>query len=415
LQEGLLFHALYDREGPDVYIVQTVVSLQGQVDTQELQAAGGALLERHPNLRASFRYEGLNKPVQVIATEVSVPWRNSDLSTLQAAHRDESLLQILAQEYAQRFDLAFPPLLRFHLVRLAVEEYRLIITAHHILFDGWSTPVLIRDLFALYANKGANGSLPRVTPYREYFVWLAAQDREAARWAWKSELAGVETTQVAPFASKLAMLIPEQIDFEVSEAVTQTLMRQARTRGLTLNTITQGAWGILLSRLMGRDDVVFGITVAGRPPEVACVETMVGLFINTVPLRIHLRPGERLAEVLVRLQNKQAQLVSYQHLGLAEIQGLAGVRELFDVAMAYESFPFDPDGLKDVVPNLRVAIVGGRDATHFPLSLVVIPRLRLRFRLRYRPELFEHGAAEKICERLVRILEGMAKNLDEVV
>ena len=215
------------------------------------------------------------------------------------AGASDRLADILAQDRAERFDLTAAPLLRFTLIRLAADQHRLVLTNHHILMDGWSMPVLVRELLTLYARNGDAAALPRVTPYRDYLAWLAAQDREAAvapgarRWPGSRSRPGSRRT--IPGRQPVS---PEQIALELSPALTAALSRQARRHGLTLNTLVQAAWAILLGRLTGRDDVVFGVTVAGRPPEIAGIETMVGLFINTLPLRLQLPPGKPLVALL---------------------------------------------------------------------------------------------------------------------
>ena len=177
LQEGLLFHALYRSQGPDVYVIQHVFGLLGPLDTEALQAAGLALLGRHPNLRASFcQPAGLSQPVQVISREVVLPWQEEDLSALGEQDAVARAERLADAERDRRFDPAVPPLLRFLLIRLGPEQHQLVITSHHILTDGWSWPVLARELFAVYSAGGDPASLPRVTPYREFLVWLAAQD-----------------------------------------------------------------------------------------------------------------------------------------------------------------------------------------------------------------------------------------------
>ena len=188
-------------------------------------------------------------------------------------------------------------------------------------------PVLVRELLALYAHRGDSGALPRVTPYRDYLAWIAAQDRGAALAAWRAALAGLEEpTRLAPHDPGRVPVAPEQITLALSEPLTAALTRQARQQGLTLNTLIQAAWAILLGRLTGRDDVVFGVTVAGRPPEIAGIESMVGLFINTLPLRIKLPPGQAAARrSSSRCRRASRALMAHQHLGLAEIQGLAGL------------------------------------------------------------------------------------------
>ena len=205
-------------------------------------------------------------------------------------------------------------------------------------------------------SKGDASALPRVTPYRDYLAWIAAQDRAAAIAAWREALAGLEEpTRVAPHDPARAPVAPEQITLSLSEALTAALTRQARAQGLTLNTLLQAAWAILLGRLTGRDDVVFGVTVAGRPPEIAGIESMVGLFINTLPLRVQAAGrASRCSSCCRRCRSSQSRLMAHQHLGLAEIQSLAGLGELFDTLVVFENYPLDRGGLAADAGGLRL-------------------------------------------------------------
>ena len=405
LQEGLLFHALYDGQAPDVYITQLVLGLQGPLDGAALQAAVQALLDRHASLRAGFRND-LSRPVQIIVPGVAPAWRSLDLSLLDAAAREQRLAGLLAEDRAARFDLSSPPLIRCALIRLAADDHRLLLTSHHLLMDGWSTPVLVQELLTLYAHQGNAAALPRVTPYRDYLAWIAGQDRAAAIAAWQQALAGLEEpTRMAPHDPGRAPVAPEQITLSLSATLSTALSEQARRQGLTLNTLIQAAWAILLGRLSGRDDVVFGVTVAGRPPEIAGIERMVGLFINTVPLRVKLPPATPLIDLLRELQESQSRLMAHQHLGLAEIQGLAGLGELFDTLVVFENYPVERGSLSADAGGLRLSSVEGHDATHYPLSLIVLPGERLRLRLDYRPDLFDRAGMEALAGRLIRLLE----------
>ncbi len=196
----------------------------------------------------------------------------------------------------------------------------------------------------------------------------------------------------------------------MSEELTTALTRQARIQGLTLSTYIQAAWGILLGRLTGRDDVVFGVTVAGRPPEIAGIETMVGLFINTLPLRLKLPPAKPFLDLLRELQDSQSRLIAHQQLGLAEIQGLAGLGELFDTLTVFENYPVDEAGLSAEAGGLRLAGIAGHDATHYPLSLLAAPGERLRLRLDYRTDLFDAASVQAIGERLTRLLSAAVED-----
>jgi len=272
-------------------------------------------------------------------------------------------------------------------------------------------PVLLRELFVLYAQRGAETGLGPVTPYREYLGWLRRQDKQATAAAWQEALAGLEEgTHLASVSAGTEAVFAEPLRMELSEALTQKLQRQARSQGLTLNTLLQGAWGALLGRLTGRDDVVFGITVAGRPAEIAGMESMVGLFINTLPLRVQLRGQEAVGSWLTELQEQQSRLMAHQHLGLVEIQRLAGLGELFDTLMVFENYPVESSVLSGTLNGLRVSSVEGRDATHYPLTLVVMPGSRLQLRWQYRGDLFTRETVERIGERLERLLEAVAED-----
>src|SRR5262252_4512972 len=272
--------------------------------------------------------------------------------------------------------------------------------------DGWPLPVLVRELLTLYEHKGDGAALGRVTPYRDYLAWLAAQDRAGARAAWQQALAGVEeATHVAAPDHGRTPVAAEQITLALSQRLSTALSAQARRHGLTLNTFMQAAWGLLLGRMSGRDDVVFGVTVAGRPSEIAGIESMVGLFINTLPLRMKLPPSKPLLELLKEVQDSQSRLIAHQHLGLAEIQQLAGAGALFDSLVVFENYPVERGGLSGAGGGLRLCSVSGHDATHYPLSLMVAPSERLQLRLDYRPDLFERASVEVLAGRLVRLLE----------
>ncbi|HYP62846.1 MAG TPA: condensation domain-containing protein, partial [Acidocella sp.] len=252
LQEGLLFHALYDAQAADVYTVQLVLALEGPLDRAALQTAVEALVERHASLRAGFAHAKLSRPVQIIVASVRPPWRDFDLSLLEAAHREQRLAHVLAEDRAERFEVSSPPLLRVSLIRLREGEHRLVLTFHHLLMDGWSTPVLVQELLALYAQK-ENVALPRAAAYRDYLAWIVAQDRAAAIAGWRDALAGLEEpTRVAGHKPAGTPVASQQLLLALSEELTAALGEQARRQGLTINTFIQTAWAIVLGRLLGR-------------------------------------------------------------------------------------------------------------------------------------------------------------------
>ncbi|KPI18993.1 amino acid adenylation domain protein [Actinobacteria bacterium OK074] len=424
LQEGMLFHALYDRErgAQDIYLVQLVFDLDGTVDPARLRAALQALLDRHPSLRAAFRRRRGGRPAQVVPRRATLPWTETDLSGPSGpsgpsspigSDGDAAWARLLDEDLAQGFDPATPPLLRCTLARTGEDRYRLLLTHHHILLDGWSVSVLLRELPALYEAFGDPTALPPAPPYRAFLEWLDRRDRTAAESAWREALSGAtEATRLAPHApdgrgsGELA-----QARTELAADTGAALTALARNLGVTANSLVQTAWAILLSRTTGRDDVVFGATVSGRPAELPGVESMVGLFVNTVPTRVRLRPDEPFGALLRRVQDGYVQLLDHHHLGLAEIQRAAGVPELFDTLVVFENYPMDggsPDGDTAGRGALRILGTSGRDATHYPVTLVALPGPRPRFRLAYRPDLFDADWAEATLDRLAGILRAMA-------
>ncbi|MFE7444998.1 amino acid adenylation domain-containing protein [Streptomyces chartreusis] len=407
LQEGLLFHAAYDEQGPDVYEGQRWLELTGPLDVARLRAAWQAVVARHATLRAGFRQLESGRFVQTVARDIEIPWRAEDVSELPEAEALAAFERLAAEDQEHRFDIAHAPLLRVLLVRIAERRQRLAFTSHHIASDGWSLPVMVSEVARLYEAGGDLRALPPATSYRAYLEWLARQDKEAARAAWRTELAPVdEPTLVVPADRVTAPAEPQRVTYELDEELGRRLVALGRGHSLTLNTLLQGVWAILLARLTGRTDVVFGTTVAGRPTELPGVESMIGLFINTLPVRVGLDGAQPLLEMLTDLQERQVALMSHQHLGLTEIQRLAGPAATFDTLVVYENYPRPPLGSDD--PDaLSIRPAGTpEDAGHYPLTLVaVLEDERVRGDLVYRPDAFERAEVDELLAALVRVLE----------
>ncbi|AEF38600.1 non-ribosomal peptide synthetase [Hoyosella subflava] len=410
LQHGLLYlHTVTKPDDdadtrPDVYTVQSVLRLTGDLDEQRLRDSAHALLERHAALRTCFRQRKDGRTAGLVVRGVTAPWTTSDLTHLHNGAQLTELEKICSADRGQWFDLTQPPLIRWHLVRTGARECHLIMTAHHIVVDGWSTPILVRELLELYAG---TGELAPVRPYRDYLAWLDKQDLAAARAIWQETLAGLTepTLVAAPGSTREARQIDTH-DPGTPTELTAAVLACAQRRGVTVNTVLQATWALLLSGLTGRRDVVFGATVSGRPPELPGVESMVGLFINTVPVRVQIEPGDTAGDLLERVQRSHARTIDHQYAALADIQRDQGLGELFDTLTIFESYPIDKDALERAQDSggIRVDAVHGADATNFPLVLVAGLHDQLIVRLEYQPALFSPDAVTAIGRRFVSLL-----------
>ncbi len=415
LQEGMLFHALYDDDGVDVYAIQVSFELQGPLSPQAVQSAAGELLARHAALRAGFRLRKSGEPVQLVSRRVTTPWTELDLRGLPQSRQQERLAAYRERDRSRGFDMERPPLVRFALARLAEDRSVLVMTYHHILLDAWSFQLVLRDLFTLCTQPDEAAEFPPVVPFRRYLTWCAGQDREAAGRAWAAALDGLqEPVRVVPDRSAQAVTtMPGLLATELSEERTSALTGVARAAGLTLNTVVQGAWALLLSSLTGRSDVVFGQTVSGRPAQLDGVDDIVGLLINAAPVRVRLDPNEDFHALLQRIQHEQAELEPYHYLGLAEIQRQAGLGELYDTSVAFAGAPMDWDAVGGTVGGVRIGMLGEQDAdasgsTHYPLNLTAAPGRTLRLALSYQDGLFERETVERLAARLRMLLETFA-------
>nr|AGZ15458.1 putative non-ribosomal peptide synthetase [Streptomyces sp. MK498-98F14] len=407
-QSGILFQAALADGSFDVYHMQFVLHLSGHVDPARMRAAGQALLARYPNLRSAFATGAGGDPVQVVPERLAMPWRHLELTDRSEAEQEAALDTFLAEDRADQLDPTRPPLIRLALLTCGPQRAKLVITAHHALFDGWSSPLVITDLIRLYSE---TRELAPVRSYGDYLAWLTAQDREASAARWAAELAGFDQpTLVAPNTLlKEAASALGRVEVPLSIDKGRELARRAAELGVTLNTLLQGAWAILLSKLTGQQDVVFGAAVNGRPADLIGSDEMVGLFINTLPIRVFCRPDHSVADVITELQRRQTALLDHSYHGLADIQRSVGLPALFDTIVVFQSYPIDREGMVDANTSAGFTIDGIRPfaGSHYPLTLnAADPYLRLS--LDYQDNLYDRDAAQEIAARLVRVLEQLA-------
>ncbi|BBY25553.1 non-ribosomal peptide synthetase [Mycobacterium stomatepiae] len=347
LQEGLyslsaLTEFVEGEAADDPYMIGMAADISGALDVGLLHDCAAKLLARHPNLRASFFSRGIARPVQIVPARVELPWR-----VVQAAPDGVEALEVA--ERRRPFNLERGPAIRFLLIELPGPRWRLVITAHHIVIDGWSLPVFVNELMILYGAGGDPAALPAAPrPYRDYIGWLASRDPEASQQVWRHHLPGLPGPTLlsaslgsAEAADGQQTGLPHTTELRLPAEDADRLVEGTRSRGITVSTLMQIAWALVLSRLTDTHDVVFGVTVSGRPPELAGVETMIGLFINTVPMRVRLDPAVGVGDQCRAVQRNAALLREHGYLGHAQLRALGGVGEMFDTLLVYENFPLD--------------------------------------------------------------------------
>ncbi|MFI1239731.1 amino acid adenylation domain-containing protein [Nocardia salmonicida] len=368
LQEGLFSLSRLTGTEIDLYTMQFVVDIDGPLDTDLLHRSAQAMLDRHPNLRAAFWDTDVPKPVQIIPSRAELPWaERAALST--------EFDSIAESERRVPFVLSRGPALRVLLLDVTdapAPRKRMILTAHHILMDGWAVAVFFTELLAVYRAGGTLDGLPAPRPYRDYIGWLGAQDHDAAARRWAEYLQQVSAPLVlADGAGDRGSAVPETTRLRLSAGETEQLQQWARGNGMTLNTAVQFAWTLLLGRITDRRDVVYGTTISGRPEKLAGVEGMVGLFINTVPVVHRLDPAEPVVAQCARLQRDSATMRDIGYLSLSTLQRAAGHGALFDTLFVFENAPID-DAIQTVTTpdGAQFRPIEMESLAHYPLTVV---------------------------------------------
>jgi non-ribosomal peptide synthase protein (TIGR01720 family) len=399
LQQGLLFHStLAQGSGDDLYAVQLGITVTGALDAKRLRDAVHTVVARHPNLAARF-CEEFGEPVQIIPADPVMAWRYLELDPDNDVEGETQ--RLCAAERAAVCDLADQPTFRAALIRTAGNRHRFVLTIHHIVIDGWSLPILLQEIFASYYGErlGAPAS------YRNFVTWLAGQDRDAAQSAWGKVFDGFDTpTLVAPPAQAGRRGVQS---FRVPERTTRALGELARSQHTTANTVLQAAWAQVLTWLTGQHDVAFGTAVSGRPAELVGAESMVGLMINTVPVRANITAATTIADLLAQLQRVHNDTLEHEHLALKEIHRGTGHDRLFDTLLVYENYPIDTGALLGV-HDLAITEFTSREYNHYPLSVVAMPGHELGLRVEFDTAVFDTARIETLVERLQQVLVAMA-------
>jgi hypothetical protein len=292
-------------------------------------------------------------------------------------------------------------------IRTANDRHRCVFTFHHIVVDGWSLPILLQETFALYYGQ----RLPAAAQYRRFVSWLADRDRDAAKAAWRRVMAGFETPAFVGPPDRLGLGPREAKSFRIPQETTQALDELARSCKTTVSTVLQGAWALLLTWLTGQHDVAFGATVSGRPTDVPGADSMVGLLINTLPVRASITPETTVADLLEQLRTAHNDTVEHQHLALRDIHRVTGHDQLFDTLFVYENYPIDTAApLGD--DGLTITNISNREYNHYPLAVQATPGDELELRVEFDTDVFDGARIDALVDRLQRVLAVMTADLE---
>ncbi len=410
LQQGLLFHALAgDQNIGGEYVVQVQLRLTGPLRTDLVRRVWQELADRYEVLRSTVRWRDVDEPVQLVH-----PHRDIPVTEIDAGQRWDDWL---AADRHAGFDLAAGPLLRVALLRHSAQRHTMVVTNHHIILDGWSSTRLLDTFLTAYRRAAADqpSAIEPVRPFADYLTWLAAQDQDAARAYWQRRLAGFTRPTTISDDPPSDAGAPDPVDLVVTlpAADTARLVASARREHLTMSTLLHTAWAVVLGRHAGSDDVVFGSTVSGRPAELDGVESMLGLFINTLPVRLTLPHDRPARAVLHRTQDELTELRDVEYSSLAEVQRLVGLapgRRLFDSILVVENYPAPAGGGPD--GELRVEQVATSERTSYPLTVAVTVGEQLLVRLSYRPDRWDGQRARWLVDQLLTALTSLAERPD---
>lgn len=410
MQEGLLFHWLEDSDST-TYFEQLDFVLRTELDIHRFQQCWDKVIARHTILRTHFAWENLERPLQVVTFQHDSEWHLEDLRNADPAEQQNRLESFLKQDRLRGFQLSEKPPIRFALFRLSEQCYHFVWSHHHTILDGWSLPIVFREVFALYEGDELN------TPgsnFGEYIAWLQEQDPEKSADWWKRELADIEidTGLLLPNSS-IEKGYTDEVLLRVNEELTDALGSLARAYQVTLNTLLLGAWARLLSCYSGRDRVIFGTTSSGRSLPLTHIQDALGLFIETLPV-VSQPDNSDPAKWLRSLRDLQQEREQHGHVSLAKIRewaGLPGDIHLFESLLVFENYPVDTAFREGDLP-FEVDHFRGFERTHYPLTLIVVPGKTISLSLGFRTDRYQHEHMQRLLGHLVGLLTGMVRTPD---
>ncbi|WP_325948325.1 non-ribosomal peptide synthetase [Pseudomonas putida] len=420
MQQGLLFHSLM-HPGKGMYLLQYrhVMTLP-DFDLPAFRQAWEQVVQRHELLRTSFVWKQQKRPMQVVHKQVELPIDYQDWTHLDSATQQAQLDTLLADERRDGLDFTKAPLMRVRLLRIGPDTYQFVRSYHHILMDAWCFSIIMLDFLNGYraAREGRRLELPAPRPYKDFIRWLEQQKPEDHQAFWQQRLAGFDTPNEFGFghAGRIAEADEPVRDCVVhlDEALTSRLQQSASRHGITLNTLVQGAWALLLGRYSGDRDLLFGVTVAGRPVHMAGMESVVGLFINSLPLRWQWRPEQALGQWLTALQSENLSLREHETVPLATLQRWSDVQgqDLFQSLFVFENAPISDDVRQGAMDYL-ISDMANRTHTNYPITVVIVPGPRLHLQLTYQCDWFQHGEIQAMLGHFRTLLVNMGAALAE--
>ncbi|MBA3805362.1 MAG: AMP-binding protein, partial [Acidobacteria bacterium] len=421
LQEGMLFHTLY-APGTGIYVNHLSCALSGRLDVSAFERAWQRVVQQHAALRTFFIWKNVKSPVQAVRRCVELPFEQQDWRGLAAAEQEARFERFKQADRAGGFELSKPPLMRLALMQLGADNYQFVWSYHHLLLDGWSIPLIFKDLLICYRafSKGQEAHLTSSRPFREYLMWLRQRDMSKAEAFWRQTLKGFNALTPLPL-DRLGGELPEgakthdKQQLRLSAELSASLQLFARQHQLTLNTLLQAAWALLLSRYSGEEEVVYGAVVSGRPSELHGVETMVGAFINTLPMRVHVASDAPLLPWLKELQQQQLAMIEYEYSPLQQVQGWSDLPRgvpLFESGFAFENYPMDATANEGAVPppsrqELKVSNMRTAQQANFPLNVLAMPGQRIGIHILHDCSRYEAATVERLLDNLGNILEGI--------
>lgn len=418
MQEGLLFHSMQD-ESFDLYLSQMSFDLEGALDAQWVQQSFTKLIERHTILRTAFSLTSTG-PVQVVLKKTVLDFNDHDFVHLSESERQEAEEQLYAAARMEVFSLDKASLIRIDFLKIGETSYRLLWHNHHLYTDGWSTAALFAEFMAIYQSMAGRTSLKLTNPrqYRDYIQWVGTQSETKARLYWQHKLNGFEGPSLLPFGAHNTT--SDQYKFDRCTALVDgealaALQTFARNEQVTLNTLVHGAWGLLMGHYSGTNDIVFGSTSSGRQINLPGIDSMVGVFINTTPVRLNIA-DQSLGELLLELQGQMQRDGEFIYSSLSNIQKWCGINandDFFESIIVFENYPIDETLEESQKKPFDIKSVDSKEYTNYPLTLSVLQGKGLTLELVYDCGRFSHDIAEKLVNHLARLLASMPGQADK--